>query len=143
MKHIIVLFLVVLLLVGCAANQENLVNNETATSESTEPTIPLITKFDFYDLGWDEGPMTYTGNAVPDMETAVAIASAIFKAMPKSPSTENFTLDCVFYDEENGIWTVSFADPIPADATVVAVGYCCSIAIKESNGEVLRIWSGE
>lgn len=149
MKRIYVIFFIILLLAGCAANPDNPVNEEsTATEESTaaeatEPTILLITGFDFYDLGWDEGARTYTGKAVPDMETAVGIASAIFDSMKKSPLTENLTVQGVFYDEENGIWTVSFADPIPADATTFTVGGSCAIAIKEINGEVLRIWFGE
>lgn len=59
--------------------------------------------------------------------------------MDKSEEQQDSTPQTVFYGEEDHIWIVAFWKTSNENI----LGGDCSIAIKEENGEILRIWFGE
>ena len=141
MKRIVILSLLLCMLMGCAQNPSDGNGQEAPTG------MPVAYESGIYhDKNWDDHTGSYENNVIPDMETAITVASAIFDAMEKSSAAEKFTPQDVFYDEVDGIWIVSFWESIPddtQDSAPVVVGDCCSIAIREADGTVLRIWFGE
>lgn len=76
--------------------------------------------------------------AVPDKETAVAIATAIFKVQTAIDwETEDMVTDGAFYDTRDGVWIVAFSDPN-------VVGYApgtITIVLRKDNAQVLAIWA--
>jgi hypothetical protein len=141
MKRIVILSLLLCMLTGCAQNPSD--------GNGQEAPIGMPATYEsgiYHDKNWDDHTGSYENNVIPDMETAITVASAIFDAMEKSSAAEKFTPQDVFYDEVDGIWIVSFWESIPEDtqdSAPVVVGDCCSIAIREADGTVLRIWFGE
>lgn len=141
MKRIVILSLLLCMLMGCAQNPSD--------GNGQEAPIGMPATYEsgiYHDKNWDDHTGSYENNVIPDMETAITVASAIFDAMEKSSAAEKFTPQDVFYDEVDGIWIVSFWESIPddtQDSAPVVVGDCCSIAIREADGTVLRIWFGE
>ena len=94
----------------------------------------------YWNKNWyEESVLNYTGEAVPDKETAVKIAQVIFDGMSTSEYAEEYNPQYVFYDAQDEIWIVSFWDD--SDATVL--GGNCNIAMQKKDGKVLRIWFGE
>lgn len=93
----------------------------------------------YYDKNWSEDAGTYTGVVVPDKETALEIAKAIFNGMDKSKDAQEYVPKSVFYDNQDEIWIISFAK----DSNEIILGGDCSIAIQKKDGKVLRIWFGE
>jgi hypothetical protein len=97
---------------------------------------PLYETGVYYDKDWDKEMVgTYKGNAIPDKETAIAVASAIQIGIQ---GEERAVLQ-VFYDVEDEIWIVTFVRP----SSVMMNGGCISIALRQEDGQVLRIWGGE
>ena len=99
----------------------------------------------YFDKTWiynNETPGTYHGIVVPDEQTALSIATAVFNGMEKSTEVQDFTAQAVFYDEEDRIWIVNFAkeDTHPYLKTL---GNDCSIVIQASDGKILKIQFGE
>ena len=98
----------------------------------------------YHDKDWTETePGTYQGPAIPDKETALHIATAIFGGMEKSEEAKVFTAQKVFFDTEDEIWIVSFWKEPELPNDMLCVGNDCSIALQKSDGEVLKIWFGE
>lgn len=94
----------------------------------------------FYDKNWNETIGTYSGEAViPDEETALRIAKAIFDGMEKSKDAQEYVPQSVFFDNQDEIWIVSFWK----DSDQVTLGGDCNIAMQKEDGKVLRIWFGE
>lgn len=94
----------------------------------------------FYDKNWNETIGTYSGEAViPDEETALKIAKAIFDGMKKSKDAQEYVPQSVFFDNQDEIWIVSFWK----DSDQVTLGGDCNIAMQKEDGKVLRIWFGE
>ena len=62
----------------------------------------------FFDKNWNETIGTYKEAVVPNKETALEIAKAIFNGMEKTEDEKNFVPYSVFYDEQDEIWIVSF-----------------------------------
>lgn len=93
----------------------------------------------YYDKNWAERIGTYQNDAIPDKETAIAVAKQIFYGMKKSAEAEKFTVQSVFYDEVDEIWIVSFWEDRGSDYD----GNDCSIALRKNDCKVLRIWFGE
>ena len=93
---------------------------------------------------WEEPWGAYEPPAVPDQETALAIAKAIFNGMKKSNEAKTYVPSSVFYDEADEVWIVSFdtmSSQLPNGAYVTGGGL--SIAIQKSDGQILGIWGGE
>ena len=124
---LIVMALTVLLCSACVANEEedDMITYETGV---------------FYDKNWNETIGTYSGEPViPNADTALSIAEAIFDGMKKSEKAQGYVPQNVFYDEEDEIWIVSFW----GDSKKDNLGGDCSIALQKKDGKVLRIWFGE
>lgn len=93
----------------------------------------------YSDKNWEESVGTYQGDAIPDKETALAVAQGIFQGMEKSQAAEQYRPQVVFYDQEDEIWIVSFWQ----DSGQTTLGNDCSIALQKKDGKVLRIWFEE
>lgn len=94
---------------------------------------------DFHiDINWDD-PLVYDGPVVPDKETAVRIAKAVFEGMEKPTDFINHKPQSVVYNEEDEVWIVGFWET----TDMPKLGGDCSIAIQKSDGKVVRIWFGE
>lgn len=94
----------------------------------------------FHDKNWSETIGTYSGEAViPDEETALKIAKAIFDGMEKSKEAQEYVPQSVFYDNQDEIWIVSFWK----NSNQLILGGECNIAMQKKDGKVLRIWFGE
>ena len=161
-KKILVLFLLILLLSGCAvystnndidnANEDhinatssggsvdcesgiydNKNGNETETTSSERSVHYESGIFD--NKNWDETEGTISEDVVPDQKSAKIIAQAIFDVM-QGDGPWNFQLKHVFYDEEDQIWIVSFWE----DKGIYYDGGSLSIAFQKEDGKVLRIW---
>ncbi len=94
----------------------------------------------FYDKNWSETIGTYSKKAViPDEETALKTATAVFDGMEKSKEAQKYVPQTVFYDTDDEIWIVTFGN----NSSRNTLGGDCSIAIQKADGKVLRIWFGE
>lgn len=93
----------------------------------------------YYDKNWNDTVGTYTGTAIPDKETALEVAKAIFSGMDTSENMRGYVPKYIFYDEKDEIWIVSFGE----DSSETALGGDCNIALQKADGKVLRIWFGE
>ena len=129
MKRKLVMLLIVIGMMFCSACENNQQEKDMVKYESGI----------FYDKNWDETVGTYSDAAVPNKETAIKIAQAIFDGMKKSNEEQKYILQSVFYDEQDEIWIVSFGD----NSSQIILGGDCSIAIQRKDGKVLRIWFGE
>lgn len=127
-KKIILLFIIlsIVLLSACGNREE-------------EGNMIKYQMGNYYDKNWNETVGTYVGAAIPDRETAIEVAKAIFYGMDKSESVRRYVPKSVFYDEQDGIWIVSFGE----DSDDVTLGGGCSIAMQKADGKILRIWFGE
>lgn len=92
---------------------------------------------------WGDPVGTYQGAAIADRKTAVSVAMAIFDGMKNGQIEAEYVPKSVFYDMQDKIWIISFGKPIDASSQVFMVGGGISIALRESDGAVLRIWGGE
>lgn len=129
MKRKLVMLLIVIGMMFCSACENNQQEKDMVKYESGI----------FYDKNWDETVGTYSDAAVPNKETAIKIAQAIFDGMEKSNEEQKYILQSVFYDKQDEIWIVSFGD----NSSQIILGGDCSIAIQRKDGKVLRIWFGE
>ena len=130
MKRAAAVFLIVLSMISCPA-----CGNKNRENDAIQYQSGI-----FHDKNWDKTIGTYTGGAViPDAETAVKIAEAVFDGMKKSQSALEYTVQSVFFDTEDEIWIVSFW----RNSNEAFLGGDCSIAMRKEDGKVLRIWFGE
>lgn len=130
MRRTLVVLAIVLSMISCSACGNDKKENAMIKYESGN----------FYDKNWSETIGTYSGRAViPDEETALKVAEAIFDGMEKSRDAQEYVPQSVFYDNQDGIWIVSFWK----DSDQITLGGDCSIAIQKKDGKVLRIWFGE
>lgn len=94
--------------------------------------IPLSSGV-YENKDWDNDDCTYQNHAVPDKETAISVAQAIYEGMTISEDLV-FEPYSVFYDEEEEIWIVTFCPDVSYPA------YDIVFAIKKSDGQILKIW---
>ena len=80
MKRIVILSLLLCMLTGCA----NEPSNDKCEDNIKENPNVAYSEGVFYDKSWDDHTGSYENNVIPDMETAITVASAIFDAMEKS-----------------------------------------------------------
>lgn len=130
MRRILVVFVIVLSMISCSACGKSQKENDMIKYESGT----------FYDKNWSESIGTYSGKAViPDEETALKIAKAIFDGMEKSKEVQEYVPQSVFYDVQDEVWIVSFWK----SSNKITLGGDCNIALQKKDGKVLRIWFGE
>lgn len=112
----------------------------TSCNHYSEDTNMITYETGVYsDKNWSQSVGTYNGDAIPNKETALAVAQTIFNSMNKSQNAERFVPQHIFYDTEDEIWIVSFWQ----DTDETVIGNDCNIALQKSDGKVLRIWFGE
>lgn len=107
--------------------------------EQKDDDIVRYESGNYYDKNWDEPVGTYTGAVIPDQETALEIAKAVYNGMEKNKKEQEYVQQFVFYDEQDEVWIVSFGE----NSDEIIAGGGCSIAMRKSDGKVLRIWFGE
>lgn len=129
MKRTLVLFTIILSMVFCSACGNSKKENDMVKYESGN----------YHDKNWSETIGTYGGMVIPDEETALKIAKAIFDGMEKSKDAKEYVLQSVFYDNQDEIWIVSFGK----NSNHIMLGGDCNIAMQKKDGKVLRIWFGE
>ena len=130
MKKTLAVLVIILSTISCTACGTSKGENDMIKYESGN----------FHDKNWSETVGTYRGKAViPDEETALKIAEAIFDGMEKSKDTQEYAPQSVFYDNQDEIWIVSFWK----NSNQITIGGECNIAMQKKDGKVLRIWFGE
>lgn len=132
MKRILVVIMIVLGIIFCSACGNNEKENDMIEHEIGN----------YHNKNWNEDVGTYKKDVVPDKETALKIAKAIFDGMEKSKDAQEYVPQCVFYDTLDKIWIVSFWKDWE-ESNEITIGGNCSIAIQKKDGKVLRIWFGE
>ncbi len=141
MKQYLKLFSLLLLLLLCFSACKDTQKKSEMLSYKSEVSYESGV---YHDKDWTETePGTYKGAAIPDKETALHIATAIFDGMEKSEEAKAFTAQKVFFDTEDEIWIVSFWEEPALPDDMLRVGNDCSIALQKSDGKVLRICFGE
>jgi len=96
----------------------------------------------YSNKNWDEKMETANLDCVPDKDTAIKIANVITNRYTKGRAYGKYEITSVFYDNQDGVWIVSY-DDIPADKNMKVVGGCYNIAIRKKDAKVLRIWGDE
>lgn len=134
---VIILMLNISLFSACSISEKEKVEQPSLKNE--EKYMIEFEKGTFLDKNWDEKVGTYQGDAVPNEDTALEIAKAIFVSMEKSNVAQEYIPQSVFYDEQDEVWIVSFWK----ETNEITVGGDCNIALQKSDGKVLRIWFGE
>ena len=129
MKRTLVLFTIILSMVFCSACGNSKKENDMVKYESGN----------YHDKNWSETIGTYGGMVIPDEETALKIAKAIFDGMEKSKDAKEYVPQSVFYDNQDEIWIVSFWE----NSNQITLGGDCNIEMQNKDGKVLRIWFGE
>ena len=144
MKRILCIVFMILCITGCSVNREN--KNGVSVGPEGNTVEISYSSGTYFDKNWDDKTGTYENSVIPDKETALAVASAIFESMEKSEVADTFVPQAIFFDEGDEIWIVSFwkdQENSGENGTAVFTGYSCSIAIRQEDGKVLRIWYGE
>lgn len=85
----------------------------------------------------NEGTL-YEKNVIPDKETALNVAKSIFDSMDIEEDHTKYVMSGVIYDEDDGVWIVLFDRKCRYEVTDDA----WNIAIRETDGAVLKIWRG-
>ena len=122
---------------------EDGLSNDTIENMAIEVRFLLDLEVHFesgrFDSHWagQTGGGVYTGDIIPDKETAMAVATAVFRGMEHSEHRENYVIIGVSFDEQGDIWIVIFQE----ESLFIegAFGGDISIALCQSTGEVLRI----
>lgn len=130
MRRTLVVLVIILIIISCSACGNSKKKNDMIKYESGI----------FHNKNWSETIGTYSGKAaIPNEETALKIANAVFDGMEKSKEAQEYVPQSVFYDTQDEIWIVSFWK----NSNKITFGGDCSIALQKKDGKVLRIWFGE
>ena len=90
---------------------------------------------------WGFGGVLHTDDVIPNEETAISVATAIFSNIQKRPYYSDLVFSHVSYHAENEAWIVLFS-PKAEEGTAITGGGC-TIILRKSDGCVLGIVSGE
>ena len=130
MRRTLVVLVIVLSMISCSACGNSKNENDMVKYKSGN----------FHNKNWSETIGTYSrGAVIPDEETALNIAKAIFDGMEKSKDAQEYVPQSVFFDNQDEIWIVSFSK----NSNQITLGGDCNIAMQKKDGKVLRIWFGE
>ena len=135
MKKYLVLLIGIVVMLGCTSCEKDKKENVSSMVEYETGS--------YSEKNWNEPVGTYQEDVLPDKETALAVATAIFHGMEKDTEAQKYTPQSIFYDEEDSIWIVLFHEEVEENATEVVMGGGYSIALQKKDGKVLRIWMGE
>ena len=98
----------------------------------------LTVEYGVYNIEWEKTSGTYKGDVIPTKEVAIRVAEQIYEALPKAEYEQNYIPQHVYFDEKDKVWIVVFYDD-----NIMCLGGDCCIAIRQSDGKVMRIWYGE
>ena len=87
---------------------------------------------------WTDNEGVYMGDVIPDEESAIAIATAIYNSIPQNGKQKEYVVQGVMYDTKVEVWIVTFGE----NNSKVAGGDC-SIVLQKKDGKVVKIWFGE
>lgn len=91
---------------------------------------------------WGFGGALYANDVIPDKETAVSVATAIFNNLQnKGTQYSDYVPISTRYHEENEAWIILFHSE-PADSAI-QLGGGCTIILRKSDACVLGIVFGE
>lgn len=127
----------------------------TAESETTIP--PFVTEYNIDDISYREGDFysddiskqlrngdsIYNDDVLPDKESAVLAAKQIFDVISTRSDIDEFIPVSIFYDPTNKLWVVTFSKRFDESSELLFVGDGCSIALRQSDAQVVGIWFGE
>lgn len=123
--------------------QNFMVAAESAESSDDESSILFVPRGDWWNDDWVNPGLIYTEAVVPNKETALKVAQAVYDSLDAEYRDSRFIPRTVFYDDTDEVWTISFGrnpdDIDPPDGSTF-VGPSTVIAIQKSDGKVLRIW---
>lgn len=154
---ILILLLLVLVLSACngdiggspstddplASSQPPIDDSTTEeTQNSTEGESDLIYSYRsgvYHNKNWSDDWGTYTSDAIPDVDTAISVASALFENVKKDGIGQTYILNSVFFDTEDNIWIITFSQS--TDSSVDGGEF--NIALSQTTGNVIRMWFGE
>ncbi len=103
----------------------------------------LTVEYGVYNIDWEESSGTYKGDVIPTKEVAIRVAEQIYEGLPKADHEQNYEPYFILYDEQEQIWIVGFCEIDPLFGGPIGPGSDRCIAIRQSDGKVMRIWSGE
>ena len=135
-KLLVAILFITILLSGCSNEDTESMGLEVRFLSNVEVRYSPG-EFDTFWVSQTEG--VYTDDAIPDRETAMTVATAVFRGMSGSEHRRHYVIASVSFDGQDDIWMVLFLDERYLDR----VGGGVSIALSQSTGEVLKILFGE
>ena len=103
----------------------------------------------FTDRAWDKDLIEEINsnppspsNIVSTADQAILLATVEFEKLQQAGICKSYHLDGVFYDMEDQVWIVWFAEQAESEDAYV-VGNCYNIAISKTNSQVIHAWPGE
>lgn len=147
MKKAVILFIMlVLFLFGCGKNTETsdvssdgTHNNASGTNngEVCDMREIIFTEGVWHDKEWNKLEFPFENDCIPDKETAIILTKVFLENFQRQNYFTNYVAQSVFYDTEDRIWIVSFSESKDYPGAVF------SIAIREDNAEVVKMWVEE
>ena len=132
-KYFSVLFLLFLTAIAlCGCQQEPKLANQ--------PTEVQYESGIYRDKNWDNPVGKHKGDAIPNAECAIEVATAIYKASISDNKTR--VPGYVFFDEEDFVWIVHFFR-CSNEEGVEILGGDITIVLRQADGAVLGIWHSE
>lgn len=132
----IIILAMMLIATGCKAG----VSMDTEPNESRKISFQEGV-YEYKD--WDKMQFPVNHVAIPDMDTAVSVATGIFKSLQKDGKFPDYKAQDVFYDTEDEIWIVYFWEDWENDDGTITLGSDCAIALQKSDAKVMCIWVEE
>lgn len=143
----IVLLIIVSILIGACKKEKEIFREDQHTKEIFEKDKDLYADIELEEIDYSifeyEEVGTYKKDVIPDKETAIAVAVAIYNSMEKGSNAKNYEPQIVYFDKKGGIWIVNFWKTPNEKSEKMMLGDCCSIAMQKKDGRILRIWFGE
>lgn len=93
----------------------------------------------YHNKDWSDDWGTYTAAAIPNVKTAISIASELFQNLQSDGIGQNYVLSSVFFDTEDNIWIITFSQS--TDSSIDGGEF--NVALDKSSGTVLRMWFAE
>jgi hypothetical protein len=118
---------------GCQLAQKS--QETKRTLETLENGIEFW-ESEFSGEDWAHKDPTIQVVAIPDKETALAVASALFKGMQKQAKFKHYEIVAIWHDTDDGIWIIVFAQGQNSTG-----GF--TMALREDNAQIINIWAGE
>ena len=113
----------------------------TTHADSKSITVEYGTQNRVY---WGDTVGSYSQKIIPDAETAIEISNVIMSHLTGVGDAVSWPLQYVYYNTDDGVWIMSYwKDADIEDEYTAVVGLCLSVALRESDGGVVRIWFGE